>query len=77
VLGPIDTLRELRLAAALEAQVVALEPHAASEELDDLRAFPLPTFIRPMVETRQLLQPSVNFFDPISRFTVDCGLLIS
>ena len=39
VLGPLDVLRELRLAAALEAQVVALEPHAASEELDDLRAF--------------------------------------
>jgi hypothetical protein len=32
---------ELRLAAALEAQVVALEPHAAPEELDDLRAFAL------------------------------------
>ena len=27
--------------------------------------------------TRQLLQPSVNFFEPISRLTVECGLLIS
>ena len=36
-----------------------------------------PTFIRPIVLTRQLFQPSVNFFEPISRLTVDCGLLIS
>ena len=36
-----------------------------------------PTFIRPIVLTRQLLQPSVNFFEPISRLTVECGLLIS
>ena len=41
VLGPLDALRELRLAAALEAHVVALEPHAAPEELDDLRALAL------------------------------------
>ncbi len=38
---PLDPFGELRLAAALEAQVVALEPHATPEELDDLRAFPL------------------------------------
>ena len=37
----------------------------------------LPTFIRPIVLTRQLFQPSVNFFEPISRLTVECGLLIS
>ena len=36
-----------------------------------------PTFIRPIVLTRQLFQPSVNFFEPISRLTVECGLLIS
>ena len=35
-----------------------------------------PTFIRPIVLTRQLFQPSVNFFEPISRLTVDCGVLI-
>ena len=27
--------------------------------------------------TRQLFQPSVNFFEPISRLTVDCGVLIA
>ena len=27
--------------------------------------------------TRQLFQPSVNFFEPISRLTVECGSLIS
>ena len=37
----------------------------------------LPTFIRPIVLTRQLFQPSVNFLEPISRLTVECGLLIS
>ena len=37
----------------------------------------LPTFIRPIVLTRQLFQPSVNFFDPMSTLTVECGLLIS
>ncbi len=31
-----------------------------------------PTFISPIVLTRQLFQPSVNFFEPISRLTVDC-----
>ena len=36
-----------------------------------------PTFIKPMVETRQLLHPSVNFFDPIRRLTREFGLLIS
>ena len=36
----LDAFGESGLAAALEAQVVALEPNAAPEELDDLRAFP-------------------------------------
>ena len=36
-----------------------------------------PTFISPIVLTRQLFQPSVNFFEPIRRLTVECGLLIS
>src|SRR6266852_4402165 len=35
--GPRHILRDLRLAAALEAEIVALEPHTAPEELDDLR----------------------------------------
>jgi len=37
----------------------------------------LPTFIRPIVLTRQLFQPSVNFFDPINTLTVEFGWLIS
>ena len=31
----------------------------------------LPTFIRPIVLTRQLFQPSVNFFEPISTLIVE------
>ena len=34
-------------------------------------------FINPIVLTRQLLQPSVNLREPISRLTVDAGWLIS
>jgi hypothetical protein len=30
-----------------------------------------PTFMSPIVLTRQLFQPSVNFFEPMSRFTVE------
>src|SRR3990172_229147 len=41
VLGSLDTIGKLRLAAALETQVVALEAHPAPEELDDLRALAL------------------------------------
>ena len=37
VLGPRHIIGQLRLAAALEAQVVALEAHATTKKLNDLR----------------------------------------
>ena len=37
---------------------------------------PFAKLMRPMVETRQLFQPSVNFREPISTFTLDSFLLM-
>src|SRR5688500_10313651 len=37
---------------------------------------PLPTCINPIVLTRQLLQPSLNFLEPIRTLIAEPGLLI-
>ncbi len=57
-------------AGALELEPVALEPHAAPEELDDLAAFLLADVHQAHRAKPPLLQPSVNFFAPASMSNV-------
>lgn len=62
---------------AFQRPVLALQAHAPAEELMTCGPSPLPTFSRPIAETRQPDHPSMNFLAPTSTLTPDSGWLIS